>query len=182
MNVSNIKPMLAELQLTTHHSRRQLLILSPLQTREDVLQRTRQHIFLDDFRLESKACTVQTNIEITVPVEHVRLTSDLESSSNPRKCAATQQPIFLDDVCLESKACTVQTNIRNNRTVENVRLTSDLKSSSKPAKMCCNSTAHIPRRCLPGIQDMYSTNEDKNNRTRGSRLVGNTDVHELFAD
>ena len=59
----------------------------------------------------SESRTVQTNIEITVPVEHVRLTSDLESSSNPRRCAATQQPIFVDDVCLESKACTVQTNI-----------------------------------------------------------------------
>ena len=57
----------SQIQLTTHQSRRQLLISSPLQTREDVLKRTQQHIFLDDVRLESKACTVQTNEEITVP-------------------------------------------------------------------------------------------------------------------
>ena len=40
-------------------------------TREDVLQRTPQHMFLDDVRLESKACTIQANEEITVPVEVV---------------------------------------------------------------------------------------------------------------
>ena len=122
------------MQLTTHQCRRQFLISSPLQTREDVLQRTQQHIFLDEVRLESKACTVQTNIEITVPVENVRLISDLESSSISRRCAATQQPIFLDDVCMESKACTVQTNIEITVPVENVRLISDLESSSNPRR------------------------------------------------
>ena len=54
--------------MSTHQCRRQPLISSPLQTREDVLQRTQQHIFLDEVRLESKACTVQKCIEITVHI------------------------------------------------------------------------------------------------------------------
>ena len=56
-----------------HSTSGRLLISSPLQTREDVLQRTQQHLFLGDVRLESKACTAQTNTEITVPVEVVWL-------------------------------------------------------------------------------------------------------------
>ena len=38
-----------------------------------MLQRSQQPIFLDDVRLESKACTEHTKIEITVPVEVVWL-------------------------------------------------------------------------------------------------------------
>ena len=110
---------------------------------------------------------VQTNIEITGPVEDVRLISELESSSISRRCAATQQPIFLDDVCMESKACTVQTNIEITVHVENVRLISDLESSSNPRRCAVtHSTGRILRQCSPGIEDMYSTNEDRNNRTR----------------
>ena len=97
-------------------------------------RRTQQHKSLDDVRLESKACTIQTNIEITRPVEDVRLTSELESSSISRRCAATQQPIFLDDVCMETKACTLQTNIEITVPVEDVRLTSELESSSNPRR------------------------------------------------
>ena len=62
-----------------------LALSSPSRRRQcrahQCFRRTQQHVFLDDVRLESKACAVQTNIEITVPVEHVRLTSDLKSSS-----------------------------------------------------------------------------------------------------
>ena len=36
-----------------------------------MLKRSQQPIFVDDVRLESKACTAQTNEEITVPVEVV---------------------------------------------------------------------------------------------------------------
>ena len=192
--------------MTTQQCRRQLLISTPLQTREGVLRRTQrhmfldevlleskactvqtyrltsdlesssnprrcaatqQHMFLDDIRLESKACTVPTNIEITGPVEDVRLTSELESSSNSRRCAATQQPIFLDDVCMESKGCIKQTNIEITVPVENVRLISDLESSSNPRRCAVtHSTARILRQCSPGIEDMYNTNEERNNRTR----------------
>ena len=54
-----------------HQTRRPLLISSPLQTKEDVQQRIQQYMFLDKVRLESKACPVQANVEITVPVEVV---------------------------------------------------------------------------------------------------------------
>ena len=72
----------SQIQLATHQSRRQLLISSPPQTREDVLQRTQQPIFLDDVRLESKACTVQTNVEMTVPVEVVWLATNQDVARN----------------------------------------------------------------------------------------------------
>ena len=84
----------SQIQLATHQSRRQLLISSPLQTREDVLQRTQQPIFLDDVLLESKACTVQTNVEITVPVEVVWLATLMSMNFSAFKSC---QHVFLRD-------------------------------------------------------------------------------------
>ena len=52
------------------------------------------------------------------------------------------------------------------------KTTSDLESSSNPRRCAVtHSTARIPRRCSPGIQGMHSTNEHRNNRTRGTRQV-----------
>ena len=148
---------------------------SPLQTREDELRRTSTAHIPRRCSPESKACTVQECIEITVPLEVVWLTSDPRVLSNPRRCAVTHSTARIPRRCSPGIQGLYSTRVhRITVPLEVVWLTSDLESSSNPRRCAVtHSTARIPRRCSPGIQDMYSTNEHRNNR--------NTNVHSRIA-
>ena len=74
-----------QIQLTAHQRRRQLLIPSSFQTDGDVQQSAQQQVFLDDVRLETEACPIQPDVEMTVTVEIVRFLGFKQNTETEQK-------------------------------------------------------------------------------------------------
>ena len=72
-----------KIQLTTHQSRRQLLVPHLLQTNKDVQHSAQQHVLFDDVCLETKSGSL----------EHVQIPDGMHHNEQMRKTALRVSPV-----------------------------------------------------------------------------------------